>query len=557
MVAGRALAVVLAVLLLAEGGRATAHQPGQLAVGGNGTAAGPGGAGRPQASALDRLFEEFWSQDSPRDAARVAERLIREELDFEEALARLEQGRRYAPGADTGEVRWISPYSPRVGVRTIVLVPRDYDAAQRYPVRIQLNVGASRNDPLAEGLRRRLQSAIGTRYESTRATIHVLTSGFADAQWWAANQVDNLHWIVDRLKRTYNVDENHVHLIGEADGGTGTLFLAMRDTTPWSAVVSLNGHPRVLSSPQRGVDGELFAGNLSNKPLYLVNGGRDQFYPAATVAPFVDLFRRAGADATFRVKSSAGHETTWWAEEQFDVDDFVDTSERDPLPSRVSWETERVDRYNRAHWVVITRLGPRSSDAELADVNDLSIDGASDFGLRLDLQTDRGRRIMDVIRGSDADRAGLRVGDTIVEVDGKRTRDGQRIAELVAEGWTERAIGFAVEREGRRVELTAPFPRAQAESASERAFPRTRPSGRVDVVQRGNVVEARTRGVEAFTLLLSPRRFDFTAPIVVHVNGREVVRRTIAPDVATLLRWAALDNDRTMLFGAELPIEVP
>jgi hypothetical protein len=31
----------------------------------------------------------------------------------------------------------------------------------------------------------------------------------------------------------------------------------------------------------------------------------------------------------------------------------------------------------------------------------------------------------------------------------------------------------------------------------------------------------------------------------------------VAKDTATLLKWAARDNDRTMLYGAELSIAVP
>jgi len=85
-------------------------------------------------------------------------------------------------------------------------------------------------------------------------------------------------------------------------------------------------------------------------------------------------------------------------------------------------------------------------------------------------------------------------------------------------------------------------------------FPRARPSGRVDLTRRGNVVEARTRGVAEFTLLLSPDAFDFSQPITVTANGRVVVERRVEPSIATLLKWAARDNDRTMLFGAELHV---
>ena len=83
------------------------------------------------------------------------------------------------------------------------------------------------------------------------------------------------------------------------------------------------------------------------------------------------------------------------------------------------------------------------------------------------------------------------------------------------------------------------------------------PSGRVDVTRRGNVIEAATRGVRTFTLLLSPDAFDFAAPVVVTVNGREAFKGTVARDAGVLLKWAARDNDRTRLYAAELTIEVP
>lgn len=505
---------------------------------------------------VDQLFEEFFAEDSPRELARVSERIVREGVSFVDAFGRLEAGRRYKRNADTGEVRWISPYSPRVGVRTIVLIPRDYDPALPYPVRIQLHGGVGGDDPPGQGPRRRNDPRLSTRLESSRATIHVLPAGFAAAQWWFANQVDNLRWIVDRLKRSYNIDENHVHVLGVSDGATGTLFLGMRETTPWSSFVALNGHPRVLTNATLGVDGELFASNLANKPLYLVNGGRDPQYPADTVTPFVDLFRRAGADVTFRIKPAAAHDTSWWDEEQFDIDDFVDESRRDPLPSTLTWETERVDRYNRAHWLVITRLSATQHGEVPGDVNELRLDGASDFGLRIDLKVVSGRRVVDVIKGTDADRMGLRKGDTIVQIDGVRLRDGRQIVEAIAGHAADRPLDFLIERDGRRTVLSSPFPPASSQTIVEQAFPRAMPSGRVDLEQRGNRVEARTRGVAAFTLLLSPRRFDFSEPVVVVVNGREVVNRVFTPDVATLLEWAAIDNDRTMLFGVELPIEV-
>jgi acetyl esterase/lipase len=83
------------------------------------------------------------------------------------------------------------------------------------------------------------------------------------------------------------------------------------------------------------------------------------------------------------------------------------------------------------------------------------------------------------------------------------------------------------------------------------------PSGRVDLVRTGNTVKATTRGVAAFTLLLSPDMFDFNQPLRVEANGKVVFEGRVERSVATLMKWAARDNDRSMLFAAELPVSVP
>jgi hypothetical protein len=90
-------------------------------------------------------------------------------------------------------------------------------------------------------------------------------------------------------------------------------------------------------------------------------------------------------------------------------------------------------------------------------------------------------------------------------------------------------------------------------------FPRRRqvPSGRVDIERRGNTFSAKTRGVSEFTLLLSPDAIDFAKPVQVTVNGGQAFGGAVKKDLATLLKWAARDNDRTALYGAELHIIVP
>jgi hypothetical protein len=87
-------------------------------------------------------------------------------------------------------------------------------------------------------------------------------------------------------------------------------------------------------------------------------------------------------------------------------------------------------------------------------------------------------------------------------------------------------------------------------------FTHRQASGRVDLVKSGNTVKATTRGVAAFTLLLSPDAFDLSQAVRVETNGRVAFEGAVEKSLATLVKWAAHDNDRTMLFGAELHVNV-
>ncbi len=74
------------------------------------------------------------------------------------------------------------------------------------------------------------------------------------------------------------------------------------------------------------------------------------------------------------------------------------------------------------------------------------------------------------------------------------------------------------------------------------------------VAAPGAELDAATRGVRRYRLLVSPELFDLSEPITVRTNGAVSFSRRVRPDVATLLAWASRDQDRTMLFAAEIEV---
>jgi predicted esterase len=423
-----------------------------------------------QSTTLDRGFAEFWKADDPRAAERAAERLVRGGVDFETALARLKAGRTYVK-EKTGE--FAMRFSAGAGALfdNRIEIPDDYTPGRPWQLRVQLHGGVSRpptakvsssaleEDEAAQG--GRAPDVARTRRENRirgENQIYIHPNGFAGAEWWHAIQVENILRLVDRVKRKYNVDESCVYLTGVSDGGTGAYYMAMKDPTPWSAFLPLNGSIKVLANPDIRADGELFSGNLVNRPFYIVSGGRDHLYPASHVATHVEAFNRLGVSLVFRAQPEAGHDTSWWPYERGLFEQFVKQKPRIAHPLRVSWQTERVDRFNRADWLLIDKLGMGTMDTDFEPLD---------------------------------------------------------------------------------------------------IFDHRRPSGRVDVERDGNAFAARSRGVKEFTLLLSPDIIDFSKPVVVRVNDQKVFEGAIRRDPSVLLKWAARDNDRTRLYGAELKVVVP
>ena len=496
-------------------------------------------------SSADAAFAGFFAARTPQEAAAAADRIVAAGVGFDEAYRRLKQGRAYSRDVARGVVQGARHGESGEYFYTLD-VPERYDPAHAYQVRVQLHGGVARietNTPSRPPSSVRLPGA---------EQIYVTPYAWRDAPWWSGRQVENLRAILDVVKRTYNVDENRVVLSGVSDGGTGAYYMGMRDTTPYASFLPLNGFILVLDSETPEADGDLFPGNLRNKPLFVVNGGRDPLYPTAVVEPLLEHLKRGGVDLTYRPQPDAAHDTAWWPAMRDTFERFVAEHPRVPLLDALSWESGPPNLPGRAHWLIIERLGAAQSDEpSLSDVNRRARHPAPDFGNRAS-----GARITRVLKGSSAEQIGFRPGDLVAGINGQPLSAGADVADMFGSFPQGRPLIAAVVRGGESVRLSGRYAPSQLPE-SDSMFSRQRESGRVDLIRVGNRIEARARGVAAFTLLLSPAQFDLDRPITVVVNGRTVADRIVQRDLRTLLKWGFIDNDRTMLFAGELTVAAP
>jgi predicted esterase len=498
----------------------------------------------PAPTGADAAFATFLQARTPQEAATAVEPIVASGIGFDEAFRRLRQGRVYSRDVPRGVVQ--TSYRSETGEYFYTLdVPDSYTPDRAYQVRVQLHGGVGRIEgpsPPRPEPRGQLSGA---------EQIYVMPYAWRDAPWWSGRQVENLRAILDLVKRTYNVDENRVVLSGVSDGGTGAYYTAMKDTTPFASFLPLNGFIMVLRNEMSAADGDLFPNNLRNKPLFIVNGGRDPQYPTSMVDPYVDHLKNGGVDLVYRPQPDAAHDTSWWPELRDTFEAFVAAHPRRPLPDTLTWESGHTP--GRAHWLVIDRLAARrADDPVLPDLNKRPSTPATEFGIR-----GTGTRINRVLDGSNAQTIGLQSGDVVQAINNQPTSAGTDVAEVLRGFPPGRPVILTVLRGDQPARLTGRYAPTVIPGESEAMFPRERDSGRVDLVRTGNRVEATTAGVAGFTLLLSPDQFDLTRPITVTVNGRVVFDAVVPKNIRTLLTWAARDNDRTMLFAAELPVEIP
>lgn len=502
---------------------------------------------------LAAAVDAFWAAGSSDDVDRAVERILALDPDVEPLWTNLRAGATYSADVPRGRQVLTRETADGVEYRYELFVPDDYDPARRYPVRVYLHGGVARP--------RRDEAPFWRNAEQYARddAIVVFPESWADAMWWQASQVDNLTGMLNDIKRRYNVNENAVYLLGVSDGATGVFYHAFKAPTPWAAFLSFNGHPVVLANPGTGVEGLMYVTNLRNRPFFVINGGQDRLYPVDAVVPFLRLFVDAGIRIDFHPQPEAGHNMRWWADESPNIDNFIETQVRRPLPDRLVWETESTTRFNRAHWVVITAIGSVDGESSFDDFNEITPPSPSvpiGFNLLSELDTGAGIRLVDIGPGSLADIAGVRPGDILVEVNGIAVTTVDALRAAVQAPRDGPGMPLRLEREGEAMTITLSPPDPVQAPPGRQAFPHPEPSGRVQLVRTGNDIVVVTRGVRRYTLLLSPEQFDFTQPFRVTTNEVRSFEGMVEPSPETLLHWAARDRDRTMLFGAELDIEV-
>lgn len=221
-----------------------------------------------------------------------------------------------------------------------------------------------------------------------------------------------------------SADRARIYLAGRGEAAAAVFYTISRAPDLWAAAVALGGSPRPAIQSDR-----FFTANFQNVPVLWIGSGPDD-------DGLADMLRSAGLMLDFR----AADRTTAGA-----IFDWLGGHTRAEYPAAADCETNSPS-FARCYWIQMTRFDP----AERNDVLDSTrlqppLSAALDLGGFAFRKDDPGPGVL-VSELPDKYSGPLKLGDRIVELDGRGLPNAGRYLELMAQISEERPAVVMVQR---------------------------------------------------------------------------------------------------------------
>jgi predicted esterase len=264
--------------------------------------------------------------------------------------------------------------------------------------------------------------------------------------------------------RDAGVDPGRVYLAGRGASTASVFYAISRIPDRWAAAVALGGSPEAAVTT-----GRVFAANFTNVPVLWIGPGADE-------PELAGKLKKAGVNLEWR--SSAGISNAA-------VFEWLARHRRDEFPDSIDCEVNSL-AFARCYWIQVTKVDPGERNDILPTTRVAPGSGASldlgNFGFKPD---DPGPGLLVSFLGEKYS-GPLKLGDRIVELDGKPIENPRQYAETMNRTVENRRVTVMVERgqERIRVETTIVVPRRDP-AVTARVQARFDAAGRViEIVSR-------------------------------------------------------------------------
>jgi predicted peptidase len=195
----------------------------------------------------------------------------------------------------------------------LIYVPRDYDAARRWPLVLYLH---GRGESGTDGWRQLLQGlppALFAAPERWPAVVLMPQKPDPEREWESYEKT--LLALVGRARRTWTIDPQRVVLTGLSQGGHGTWVLGARHPELWAALGPVCGYAAARRRDDVGrIPADAFGGTaaelakpLASMPVWAFHGAIDDVVPVAETEMMIAALRAAGGTPRVTIVPEVGH----------------------------------------------------------------------------------------------------------------------------------------------------------------------------------------------------------------------------------------------------------
>ncbi len=306
---------------------------------------------------IESLIYNLRNSEDNFKAKKFIKKIIKLDPAYNSVVEEIRSNKYYSSEIKTGYNEW-NYVLDSLNYTCIVLVPSDYSPDKKFPASVILHGAAMSfdNEKVKNYVKRDSYN-----YDSLDRIIIYPTS-WCQSPWWREKQTTNLNYIIRRLKQEYNIDENNIHLSGISDGGTGIIYQANLNVTPWASFrpyISNPGSMDVLS------DKTTYIKNLGNRPFLFISSEKDDLFPPHLIESFLDKMKKVECKYNFILAPGYKHTISWFPLYEDTISNFALKNQRNPYPSTLFWQSDDI-KYGRNHWVIINKL----SNDNQSDLNE-------------------------------------------------------------------------------------------------------------------------------------------------------------------------------------------
>ena len=433
-----------------------------------------------------------------------------------------------------------------------VYIPESYDPTKATPLLVYLHGGVGRKEIIdSAGFIEYLNETPWLKEAEKNNFICLFPLGQYSAMWWSKIGAANVLSQIRAVKSNYNINDNQCYLTGFSDGASATYFMAMSHPTDFASYTPMNGFPAVGGFT---FSSETFFSNLSNSSLNCINTDEDGLFPAHKIQKQIELAQSAGANIMFRIFNGIGHRFTYLETESPNIISFFESNTRNPLPSKLIWETVYKDQ-GRVSWLEINKVDSALERKKWhSDYNMKMLNDRITFGYRSDRNYKGNGIRIDKISGPKylCGKIGMLDGDIIIKINETKIDSNTKMSLLKKDIHRGDSISFVVLR-GEKEQVF----KGKLDDAEEYdLFVRKQKSGQIKADFIANTFHIETSRIKSFSIYIHPAMVQLSQPVVIIVNGKEVYNKKVEMNKDFLLKNYNQHKDKALLYVDKIDIEL-